>query len=120
MPSICTRTRDDSPKRCIKRITDCDNKPHESGAAARCQQSQEESHSEQRIDYVENIINNLRDPRETSRSHHFTLTVNDLVDGFRTKLAGNLIDSLRFTSGFFGGSAFTDFGLHFAFNLTLN
>src|SRR5688572_2802357 len=57
--AISLRTRDNSTKRRIKRIADRDHKPHKTCAASSRHQRQQKSHREQRVDYVENVINDL-------------------------------------------------------------
>ena len=52
-------------------------------------------------------------------SVHFALSVNDLVNCFRTKLAGDLIDLLRFIRCGLCAARSRDFRLHLAFNLRL-
>src|SRR5215470_1085447 len=79
-------------KRHVKRVTNRDNESHEPGAAAGREQGQEKTHAEERVDYPEDVIDNLGDSREPSRALHFALSVNDLVNRFRTKLARNLIN----------------------------
>ena len=119
MTAIGARTRDNSSKRHVKRIADRDYKPHEPGAAACRHQGQKESYAEERVDYPKDVIDNLRDSRESSRALHFTLCVNDFVNSLRTKFTGDPIYAPRFARWCFRGSALADFGLNFAFDLTL-
>src|SRR5919106_142555 len=120
VPAVGARTGDNAAKRLVKRTADSNDKLYKSSAAARCEQSQQEPHSQKRINYPEDVINNLRDARERSRALHFALSVNDLINCLRTKLARDLIYLLRFTGRCFYCGAFADFRLDFAFNLTLD
>src|ERR1051325_6329098 len=91
VPAVRARTRDNPAKRQIKRVADRDDKLNEPGGAASGEQGQKKTHAEQRVDYPEDVIDNLRDARQPARAFHFALSVNDLVNSFRTKLTRNLI-----------------------------
>ena len=117
--TVRARTRDNALKRQVKRVADRDNKLHKPSAAAGRHQSQEKTHPEESVDYPENVIDNLRDARKRSRTLDFALRVDNLVNRFRSKLAGNLIDLLGFVRCGLGCGTFTDFRLDFAVNLAL-
>jgi hypothetical protein len=119
MAAIRARAGDNPAKRRVKRVADRNDKLNESGGASCCHQRQQKTHPEQRVDYPEDVIDDLRDSRESSRSFDFALSVNDLVNSFRTKLTGNMIYSLCLAGRCFRGGACTDISLYFAFNLTL-
>ena len=60
-------------KRSVERIRHRHNKLNEAGAAVRRHQGKQKPHSQQRVDHVEDVINDLRNraaprPRSTSRS----------------------------------------------------
>ncbi len=82
VPAIGARTRDNATKRLVKRTADRNDKLHKPGGAASREQRQKKSHSEQRVDYPENVIDDLRYARERSRTFNFALSVNDLVNCF--------------------------------------
>ena len=117
--TVCARTRDNPAKRHVKRVADGDDKLYEPGAAPCRQQGQQKTHSEQRIDYVENVIYDLRNSRQPARALDFTFSFNDLVYCLRTKLTGDLIDSLRYARRCLYCGALADLSLDFPFNLTL-
>src|SRR6185369_2416510 len=119
VPAVRAWARNDPTKRFVKRTARRNYESHKAGSAARGHQCEKKSHSEQGVDYVENVIDNLRDSREPSRTLHFALCFNDLVYCLRTKLTSNLIYSVRFVWRALYCSTFADFGLYFAFDLTL-
>src|SRR5688572_23850709 len=93
---IGTRTGDNPPKWRVKGIADRHNELHEPGAAASCQQSQQEPHAEQRVDYPEDVIDNLGNSCQSAAAFDFALSVNDLVNSLRSEFTGDLINTLRF------------------------
>ena len=114
------RTGDNPSKRCVKGIADRHYELHEPGSAAGRHQSQQEPHAEERIDYPEDVINNLGNSRQPAGAFHLALSVNDLGNSLRPELPGHLIYSLSFARRCFGCGSCADFGLDFAFNLTLD
>src|ERR1041385_4389279 len=116
---IGARARHNPAKRSVKRIADRNDELHESGAAASREQGQEKAHSEERVNYPEDVIDDLGNSRQGSRALDFALSVNNLVNSFRTKLAGHLIDLLCLAGRSFRSSACADLGLDVAFNLAL-
>ena len=116
---IGARTGYNPSKRSVKGIADCHNKLHEPGAAAGGQQRQQEPHAEQRVDYPEDVIDNLGNSRQSAAAFDFALSVNDLVNSLRAEFTGDLINTPHFARRSFCCGAFADFGLNFAFNLTL-
>ena len=95
-PAPVLWTGDNPAKRLIERIAHRDDKPHKSGAATCRQQRQQESHSEQSVNNIEDVIDDLGNSRQPARAFYFALSVNDLINSFRAKLTGDLINSLRF------------------------
>ena len=119
MAAVSAWARNDPAKRRVKRIAHSDDKPYKPGGAARCHQRQQKAHAEERVDYVEDVIHDLRNSRECSRAFNFVLSVNDLINSFRTKFAGNLIYLLRLVRRLFRCGTGANFGFNVAFNLTL-
>src|SRR5688572_18673570 len=109
VPAIGARTRDNSPKRLVERTADRNDKLNKASSAASGEQRQQKSHSQKRVDYPENVIHDLRDACERSRPSHFALSVNDLSNCLRTKLARDLINLLCFPRRSSYCRAFTDF-----------
>jgi hypothetical protein len=91
-------TIDDSSKRRVKRIGDCNNKLHKPGVAVRGQQRQQESHSEQCINHIEDVINHLGNTCGTASTFYFPFSVDYLINCFGAKIAGNLPHPLRLVS----------------------
>ena len=56
---VCVGDVYDASKRSIKRIGDRDNKLNKTSSAPRCQQRQQETHAEQRVQQIENVIDDL-------------------------------------------------------------
>ena len=98
--AVRARTRHDSSKRSIKRISHSDDKTNEAGAAPGGQQSQQEAHSQQRIDHPKDVIDNLRDTSCQPPASDFALSLDNFVNSLRAELARNLIDSVAFRRGF--------------------
>jgi hypothetical protein len=116
MSAVGSWARYDPAERSVKRIADGYDELNEPGAASRGQQREQESHSEQRIDYQENVIDNLRNSRHPSRPLHFAFSVNDLVYSLRTKVARNFVNLLRLAARRFRGGAIGDLGVYVAFD----
>ena len=61
VPTVGAGTRDNPAKWRVKRVADRNDKLNESGGAAGCHQRQQKSHSQQGVDYPEDVIHDLRD-----------------------------------------------------------
>src|ERR1700754_1649321 len=98
MSLIGTGARYYTLKWSVKGVCHRHDEPNKSCSTSGCQQRQQKPHSHQRVDYIKNVIDNF-------------------IDGLRSKLTGNLINSVRFTwrTGFSG--TLCDLSLYVAFNL---
>src|SRR5437660_6595579 len=96
MPTVRARAIDDTAKRTIKRIGDRYDEPHEAGAASGRQQGQQKTQSKQRIDHIEDVIDDLRYTSCSARASHFALSLDNLVDSLGAELAGQCTDPLAF------------------------
>ena len=98
-PPPAAGTGDDAAKRRVERIRHRHDELHKSGAAARRQQGQQEAQSQQRVDHKEDVVDDLRDARQTAGALDFTFSIDDFVDGLGAKLSGDLVDSSRLARG---------------------
>src|SRR5260221_8977067 len=119
MPAIGARAGHDAAKRFVEWIRYRDDELNEPSAAVGRQQSQKKPQPQQGIKHKEDVIDNLRDAGHATCTSHFTLCLDDFVDGFGAELTGNLIYSLAFRR-WRAGSAFSNLSLHFPFDLRLD
>src|SRR5258706_15038360 len=117
MPAFSSRAANDAAKRCIEWIRYRYDKLHKPSAAARRQQTQQKAQPKQPVNHKEDIVNDLRDARQTPRAADLPFSVDYFVDGLRAKLTGNLIDSRGLASGRRAISALGNLCLNVAFNL---
>src|SRR5262245_28733620 len=96
MSTIGAWAGDNSSKGRIKRICYRNDESHKPCTAACRQQRQQETHSEQSIDYIKDVIDHLGDPSQTTRALDFALRLNYLVYRLRSEFARDLPDLLRF------------------------
>ena len=101
----------------VKRVGDGDDKLNESGAAAGRQQCQQKSHSEQCVEYIEDVVNHLGNTRHTTGAFYLALGTDNLIDCFGPKLAGHMLDFSALTRSRLLTCAVGYFGVHLAFYL---
>src|SRR4030095_4238070 len=114
--AIGTGTRDDPAKRTIEWIAYRHDESYEPGAAARCQQSQKESQSQQGVEHKEKIVHDLRDASYTASALDLALALHNFVHSFATEFARNLLHASVFTRRSLG-SVFGYLRLHFSLDL---
>src|SRR5262244_1802313 len=105
-----------SLERSIEGICDRDDKPHKAGATSRCQEGEQKAQSEQPINHIENVINNLRYSCDSSPSFNFSISLHNFVDGLCAKLLGNSLNALLLGRGTPCGLS-GDICLHFGLEL---
>ena len=91
MTTIGAGAGNDSAKRFVKRIRHSHDEANKSRAAIGCKQSQQEAQTQQRIDYIKDVIDNLRDSRDPARASDLALGLDNFVNGLSAELACELI-----------------------------